>query len=45
MKMNQWELKEKNILLLFKQFHDNFRSKPLGFRKLGHSSEMQNDAS
>ena len=38
---------EKNILCLLTQCHENFRSKnpnTLGFRKLIHSSEMQNDA-
>ena len=36
--------KEKKILLLLKQFYGNNRSKPPRCRKLGHSSELQNDA-
>ena len=35
---------KKYILLLLKQFHKNSRSKTLGFRKVNHSLEMQNDA-
>ena len=30
-------------MLLLEQFYENFRSKTPTFRKLGHSSEMQND--
>ena len=37
--------KWKNILLLLKQFHENFSSKTTRCRKMSHSSEMQNDAS
>ena len=36
--------KWKNILLLLKQFHENFSFKTTRCRKLSHSSEMQNDA-
>ena len=35
---------EKNILLLLKQLHENFRSETPRLRKLSHFSEMQNDA-
>ena len=36
--------KLRKILLLLKQFHQNLCSKTPGFQKLGHFSEMQNDA-
>ena len=36
--------KWKNILLILKQFHENFVLKPPDFRKLGHFSDMRNDA-
>ena len=38
-----WQMK-KNVLLLFKQFHENFRSQTPRCKKLGHFSEMKNDA-
>ena len=38
----KWVANEEKILLLLKQFPENFRSKAPGCRKLGHSSEMQN---
>ena len=38
----EWVANEQNILLLFKKFHENFRSKN---GKLSHSSEIQNDDS
>ena len=42
---------KKNIALLLKQFHDNFLSKPVGFRtkivmefrKWNHAKDMQNN--
>ena len=35
---------KKILLLLLKQFHENFHSKTPCSRKLSRSSEMQNDA-
>ena len=35
---------KKNISLLLEQFHENFRCKKHMFRRLRHSSEMENDA-
>ena len=32
------------IYYITEQFHGNFVLRPIGFRKLGHSSEMQSDA-
>ena len=34
----------KKILLFLKQFYEFFVLKSPGFKKLGHSSEMRNDA-
>ena len=39
-----WVANEIKILLLLKQFHQNFVLKTLEFRKLSHYSEMRNDA-
>ena len=40
----KWLANENNISVLLKQFHEKFVLKSLGFFKLSHSSEMQNDA-
>ena len=40
----KWVAKEKNKLLLIKQFHDNFHCKTPRRTELGYSSERQNDA-
>ena len=34
----------KRVVLLVKQLHENVRSKPSGYRKLSHSSEIRNYA-
>ena len=41
MKIHQWVADEKHILLLLDSFMNIFVPKPLGFKKVSHSSEMQ----
>ena len=40
----KWGANEEKISLLLKQSHENVTSKNPRRRKLGHSSEMQNDS-
>ena len=40
----KWVENEKNKVLLLKHFLEKNRSKTTRYRKLSHSSEMQNDA-
>ena len=40
----KWMVNGKKLSLLFEKFHEIFVLNPVGFRKLSHSSEIENDA-